>query len=205
MMRLYKKIRTRSGLHLGLIIIVVLTLMSTLVLVFNYASRKGPLGFGPPAPMKMYLMKDKSFSIMYPGNWVVFETPQGSHGDDDVVAIILVSGRSAANVTIARRSFINGDIHDVLVWGQLRAASNIDYIPASLDPLVDNKLGGFTQDYTWRGPYQNDVTRHCQDMYVFKNEVGYTLSFCSQEQDWVSLEDFYIQMWQSFTILGEDK
>lgn len=66
-----------SKVQLGIIVIVILSFTTIIVLVLNPAARKGPFGFGLPAPMTTFKPKDNSYSILYPENWVARETPQG--------------------------------------------------------------------------------------------------------------------------------
>ena len=201
-MKIHEKISPHMRLQALLVLMGILTLVSILVLIIFPATRKGPLGFGPPAPMVTFQAKDRNFSISYPENWSAFDTPQGSHGDNEIVAVILIAGQMGSNVTIARRSFPNGDISDVVAWGESRAAIQTNYTSISFSPLTDNELGGVVHEYTGLGSSLYNITRRCQDVYVFAKNTGYDLSFCLDEQDWESLEKIFIQMRQSFVIDG---
>lgn len=190
-----------------IIVLIVITwlIASILVLLFFPSVRKGPFGFGPPASMTTFQMKDGSFSISYPGNWIAYEMPQGYHGDDEIITSISVSGREFAIINIARKSFVDGNLNDVMDWGQSRAAQHIDYLPDSIQPLNVSETKGFIQEYKWLHSAYDKILMHCQDVYVFADNVGYSISFCSQEQDWLSLKDFFIEMRESFSILEANK
>src|SRR6266508_5202403 len=200
-MNLLQRIKSMKKHHVILLVATAWVLMSVLILLINPAARKGPLSFGPPAPMKSFQAKNGSYSISYPANWVVGETPQGSHGDDEVVAVILVSGRQSANIAIARRTFPNANTNDVVTWGQARATRNTGYAPVSSEPWSNGKLKGLIHEYTWSSSSSYEIiTRYCQDVYVLSNNIGYTLSFCSQEQDWLSLKCYFFEMRDSFSV-----
>lgn len=201
-MRISERFRSLPKRQIILLIAIICTFASIIILVVNPAARKGPLGFGPPAPMVTFQMSDDSFSISYPENWTVFETPQGNHGDHEVVAIILVAGHQIANVTVARQSISAGNINDVVNWGQARAAIHEGYKSSSVDPFTVNNLGGYIHEYSWSHAslFENSILSSCQDVYALKNNIGYSVSFCSSEKDWRSLEGTYTEMQQSFYV-----
>jgi len=176
-------------------------LASILIWLIYPTARKGPLGFGSPASMTTFQANDRSFSIEYPGNWIVSELPQGNHGDHEAIAFISVSGHQLANVIIARKSFLSGNINGIVVWGQARAEQHPDYVSISFHPVNDGKMNGFIHEYTWSPHSLNNITSRCQDFYTFANGVGYSLSFCSQDRDWASLSRLYTEMRQSFSAI----
>jgi len=185
-----------------IMLIAILWIASSVIiwLVFPTA-RKGPLGFGPPAEMTTFQAKDGKYTISYPANWSAFDL-EGSHGDHEVIATILVAGKSLANVTIARKSFPNGTVNDVSDWGKSRATQHDDYLVVSFLPLNDSDLNGFTHTYKWSSPtLNNKVIRYCQDNYILADDFGYDLSFCSKEKDWSFLESTYLEMMQSFSVM----
>ena len=189
----------------NIILILWVTLSFIVLLVFPIA-RKGLLGLGSPAMMTTFEAKDGSYSISYPANWVAGELPQGNHGDDEVIAIITVSGRSLANIIIARKSFSSGTADDVLAWGKSRASQRDDYLAISFLPFSNGNMDGFAHTYQWSSPtIVNRILRRCQDVYLLAGEYGYALTFCSQEKDWHSLDDIYVEMMQSFLATGGAK
>ncbi len=205
-MVIFEKLRSITRSQAIFLALTVLCMISFLVLFIDPSTRKGPLGFGPPAPMILFQMKDKSFTLLYPENWVAAETPQGNHGDIEIIAVIIVSGKQMANITIARKPFPTGNISNVVNWGQSRAAMHTDHNILSFKPLSDNNLDGLIQEYTWGSPsFNKNVTSHCQDVYIFHNADGYALSFCALQQDWPSLMNVYAQIRQSFSIQGVNK
>jgi len=201
--KIFKKHRITTIKQLVLLIIAISTISSILILWLNPALRKGPAGFGPPAKMTNFQASDGSFSISYPENWTVFETPHGSHGDNEVIAVIIVAGRQGANLTMSRQSFPEGNINEVITWGQFRASKLQDYKSNSINPWVGNGEEGYINEYTW-AQYNilgNAMFSHCQDTYIYKNNIGYSLSFCASEKDWNDLESYFTEMQNSFSIL----
>lgn len=190
--------------QIKIVIVVTWLAVSVLVLFLFPAARKGPFGFGPPASMTTFQAADGSFSIAYPANWMPSDWPYGSRGDKEIIASIGVSGRQLGFVDIARRYFPKGNTKDVVDWGQLRAKQYVDYTPAPLLSLDNSKLKGFIQDYDWLHSDEMTIV-HCQDVYILANGVGYSISFCSQNQDWAFLKNYYAEMLRSFLIQGENK
>lgn len=203
-MKLIDKNRKLTIIQLLLLIIFLSTIISILILWLNPVFRKGPAGFGPPSKMTNFQASDGSFSISYPENWTVFETPDGNHGDKEVISAILVAGHQIANLTMARQSFPEGNIDSLISWGQSRASKHDAYSSNSINPWKGINEAGFVNDYLW-AQYNflgTAIFSHCQDVYILKNEIGYSLAFCSSEKDWQDLEKYYVEMQNSFLILN---
>ena len=201
-MRLIKIIRNLTKWQRIFLVVIFWQIVSALMFLMYPAFRRGPMGFGPPADMTIFRASDGSFSISYPENWTVFETPDGNHGDDEVIAHILVAGHQMANVTIARRSFPRGDLGQVVAWGQLRAARLADYKSISLNPVTINGHDDYLREYSWSHLmiWGDKEFSHCQDEYIFDHDTGYSLSFCSSEADSAVLQSYYAKMQQSFSV-----
>ncbi len=197
-MKILSKIRLLSKGQLGIIVIVTLCVTSILGLMLNPAARKGPFGFGPPAPMTTFKASDNSYSILYPENWVARETPQGSQDDSKIIAVIVVSGQQYGIVNIARESFPDGNVDQVIEWGQSRAAEHINYAPFPLEAAAGN-TNNYVQEYTWG----NSTLKRCQDLYVYASDNGYAVSFCSYDSKWSYLESYFLTMMQSFSVQGK--
>ena len=191
-MNLLNKLRLLSKPRLGVLVIGIVCVASVLVFVLNPATRKGPLGFGPPAAMVMFTASDNSYSILYPGNWIARETPQGSQGDPDIIAVIVVSGQQHAIVNIARKSFPNGNIDQAISWGLSRASERIGYSHLQLEATAWNN-NYYVQEYTWG----DSPLIRCQDLYAYEQLYEYTLTFCSDDSHWLSLKDYFLTMMQS--------
>lgn len=195
--------RILNKTQVRILMIAIWIIISALVILIFPTVRKGPLSFGPPAPMTTFQMSDGSFSISYPSNWVVFEQPQGSHNDKDVIATIIVSGRISATVKIARKSFQTDDFDVVFQWGQSRIPQDVLWLTQGQLSSPGSKLNGFIQEYQWPKSVDEKPQMRCQDTYFLENNSGYILSFCSQEKDWPALVEYFIKMQQSFSIKTE--
>ena len=62
--------------------------------------------------------------------------------------------------------------------------------------------GGFIYEYSWTHDalFNDTAVSLCQDVYIIKNNTGYSLSFCSDEKDRLSLENTYAEMWRSLSV-----
>lgn len=100
-----KQLHSLSPRQKTYIFLILIFVVSLVIMFFSQKSRTGPFGIGLPAETQIFVARQGGFSIKYPQSWVAFETPQGSHGDEDVIAVILVPGRSFPQVYIARHFF----------------------------------------------------------------------------------------------------
>jgi hypothetical protein len=188
-----------------IIIIAISSIVSVLILLLNSAVRRGQFGFGNPIPMVTFALHDGSFSILYPQNWVAMETPQGSHGDIEIVAAIVVSGQAHAGVEIARNSFPDGNLSQVIAWGESRAASCLEFSPFfPLETLDDNSAGyilEYSCTYSDLSFFEKGETKfRYQDFYVYSNNIGYALSFFAPDTQWSDLEEYFLAMEKSFYV-----
>ena len=197
-----EKLSSLKKYRIVLLLAGLMTVASTVVWSMNPASRKGPFGFGDPAPMVKHQMRDGSFSILYPENWSVFETPGGSHGDEEIVATVVVAGKFSGYVNIARQSFPQVAKDKYLEWGESRASENQNYKSVSVTELSNLNVSGFVHEYVWSSPDFGGkmIGNRCQDIYTFTSDFAYDLSFCALEKDWLSLKEYFSDMQRSFTV-----
>jgi hypothetical protein len=200
MIKQVHSLSTQQKIYASLILIFVISLV---IILFFPESRTGPLGLGLPAETRVFMAKQGGFSITYPQSWVTFETPQGSHGDEDVIAVILVPGRSFPQVYIARHFFSEGNISQVTAWGKIRARKRSGYVEVSVSDLSTPHLQGVIREYLW---YESTPFSHieirCKDWYVLKHNMGYDLSFCAESKDWQQFDGVVNEMVKSFMIIG---
>jgi hypothetical protein len=176
-----------------------LLLISILIFLIFPSKRTGPLGIGLPSPMENYVSKKGQFEIEHPISWIVSETPNGSHGDLDIIAEITVPGRSFPHVTISMHSFRAGDISNVVDWGISRAENKDSYKLMSLEAFNSEKYDGFLHVYNWASEtILGSDEIDCKDWYIIKGEIGYSLSFCSQPQQKGLVEEVFQVMIKSF-------
>jgi len=146
------------------------------------------------------------FSIKYPRSWQADETPQGNHGDLEVISVISRIGRSFPTAAIARRQFVGDDINQVAEWGETRVKEHNPYAIYKFiakKPLNTDNYDGLSREYYLEETTLiGQVIRHCQDWYLIEKKIGYSLSFCVDDKDWPQAERIFQEMIQSFTISG---
>jgi hypothetical protein len=154
----------------------------------------GLFGIGLPSPMETFVGRYHPISIEHPASWVALETPQGNHGDLENIAVISVPGRSLPSVIIAVRPFPGGSIENVIDWGADRASQRQGY---QLISLVEHSA---LHNYYWVVNsliYGTEIAR-CMDWHILKNNTGYVLSFCANQDHWLTVEPVFHEMIQSF-------
>jgi hypothetical protein len=184
------------------ILIMVITLISIIRPLFLPSLRFGPFGIGLPAPLKTYTGKYFSFSIKYPSNWIIFETPNGNHGDHEVIATVQVPGRSWPFLAIASRRFIDGNINQVSNWGYQRINNLTDLREVSLAPFTTTYYHGFVRDYLWtdNDPLFGQINVESKDYYILDDNKGYILSFSSEQEKWGDVDAIFLEMVNSFIV-----
>lgn len=192
-----------TKLKLILVLGILYIFIVTIPIIVDPANRVGPFGIGIPAPMKSFHSSTNNFSIEHPFRWVAHDTRQGEHGDNDVIAGIYVPGRGFPHVVIASTSLNTSDFQQLLVWGEERAREkHSDYEQINLDKFSTSYYDGIFRDYTWSSNSKlfGHPKIHCRDYYLMKNHIGYVISSCAEQDDWVAAEEVFSQMIDSFNL-----
>jgi hypothetical protein len=169
--------------------------------IYNYVLGRWPFGIYISQTMALYENSEPAFVIQYPKNWAAFSTPQGNHGDLEVVAFISTPGSFyPPNVFIAHRDFSSSSIADVLQWGQMRASRHRDYVPGeAIEHNTTTELG-ILFDYSGKEitlGITEDI--RCFDWYTLDGISGYALSFCAKKDQWSEVETVFLNMINSFS------
>jgi len=145
-------------------------------------------GGGDQGPMRKFGGKELGLSIQYPPYWNAFPTPQGAHGDKDVIGVILAPGRSFPQLYIARHVFQSRIMADVVAWGAVRAEQRTGYTEISLQELQLESMSTVVREYSWKNQtlFAAIVVR-CKDLYALHADAGYDLSFCAERGDWATI------------------
>ena len=200
-MIIFKKIKISK--YFGAMIIIFVILFSFVSTIIDISKRAGPFGIGLPSSLVKYTSKTENFTIVHPGSWPVYETPQGNHGDIEVFAIINPPGRSFPHMILAKKLFPGENLNDVAKWGVERAKllSTENFIEISLESRTINNVTGYLHDYFFSAPgIFEERHYHCNDLYFLENSLGYDLSFCSEEEDWDEVNNIFFQMVESFSV-----
>jgi hypothetical protein len=157
-----------------------------------------------PSPMINFMSKKYNFSIDHPESWPAFETPQGNHGDMDVIGIIYVPQNSTTSLIIASRNFEQGRIENVVQWGLDRAMRCQEFQQRDRGSDTIAGLSGAKFEYTClkRTNFflKTFGTVKCTDFYIIKATTGYALSSCALFDQWIDVEPVLEQMIRSFSI-----
>jgi len=169
-------------------------------IIFIPSKRIGLFGIGLPAPMENYKGKHTNFSIDFPESWVIYETPQGNHGDQDVIAGIGVPGRSFPHVFLYKRNFLKNDKSELLSWGESKVKDDNKFI--DLKPFNTTKYSGEMREYTRedKSYFQTITFISCNDYLMFEKQIGYMISFCAESKQWTEVKNTFNLMIESFSI-----
>jgi hypothetical protein len=169
----------------------VLALISVLCLAILFSN---PFRFlFPPVPisseMKLFTLEQDKIEFGFPENWFANLTPQGNHGDLEVIAIIVAPVQNFQSVIVARKSFVGATISDVAEWGTSRIKARIPHY--KLDSLIDYKsqlFAGSVREYVAYSSSPIDTRNaRCKDLYFLHDQNGYAFSFCAKESDWAKV------------------
>jgi hypothetical protein len=180
-----------------ILLIIVLNLMYRLIV-----PQSSPFGVGLPAAMTTFAGQHEHFSIDVPESWTILETPQGSHGDIEIIAGISVPWHTWPKGRIARSTFLDGNVDQVAMWGRRRAERRDGYELASIEPTGVGGLDGLLHEYSWESysPILGTITIQCWDAYVLYDTSGYAVSLCAEQQEWSQTQEVFQQMIGSFSI-----
>lgn len=152
-----------SPIFFALILLVISALM---ISIWNLMNRSA--GIGSLTNMKTFGDERMGFSIKYPEEWNAFSTPQGSHGDQDVIAVILAPGKSFPQVYIARGIFGSEEIAGVEAWGASRAKKRSSSIEISNVEKSPGNVEETTREYSWQEEtYLGPAYIRCEDLYRY--------------------------------------
>jgi hypothetical protein len=182
-------------------IILFLVGVSAFRLIIDIVSPRGFFSIGLPASMKVYISENGLFSINYPESWTAGDTPHGDHGDIDIVAVIKPF-RTWPSLFVATKSFLGGDLTQVVDWGELRDQNLNGYEQESIDRLVTPYVNGVVRKYVWlsESVLFGEKLVQCIDYYIFEKESGYILKFCAEQSQWSKVEQLFQQMIDSFEL-----
>jgi hypothetical protein len=152
-----------------------------------------------PSPMINFVSKKYNFSIDHPESWPAFETPQGEHGELDVIGIIFVP-RNPTIFEIASRNFDQGGIENVVQWGVDRAKRCQEF--EQIDQGIKNISGlvGVWSEYTCFKNMHFLLKTKCIDYYVIDGLTGFALSSCALKDQWGEVGPIFDQMIRSFSL-----
>ena len=157
-----------------------------------------------PSPMINYVSKENIYSLDYPASWAVTETPQGEHGDLDVIGTIGRPGYSIPRLMLASHDFKQATMENVIQWGIDRAKSCREFQQKDQQKYVISGRTGIRLEYTCLRNINFLLSKYaiakCFDYYVTNDSTGYALSFCALEDQWGEVGPVFEQMIKSFSL-----
>jgi len=197
------KIRSLPRRQIVILTLILLLILSLLIILAFPEKQTGPFGIGLPSDFKVFTSKSGGFIIKYPESWVAAETPQGSHGDKEVLAVILVPGRSFPQVDFAYKQFDVNDMDTVVKWGRGRAIALSNYSEISVSAIAAPNVEGIIREYTWHeSSLLGDVNLQCKDLYLLRDNTGFAISFCAEDKQWQLFENAVVEMINSFKFIS---
>lgn len=161
--------RSISSLRAFLLIIIFIgiAIWCVISMIVEPSNRIGPFGLGIPSTMREYILEQQQLAVYFPHGWNILLTPQGNHGDTEVIAIIVVPWHSLPNVKIMNKPFNISDVSLVADWGETRLQSDFSYQSASLTSYNSVYFSGLLREYTITRKLLFFVEEiHCLDLYI---------------------------------------
>ena len=149
-----------------------------------------------------YDKKQSSFSLSYPESWIVSETPNGNHGDQDVIATILVPGRSWPKIVIEKVVLPQGGLEGLAKYEEDKIHKEQIISQMTMDRFKTPNLDGLMRDYMWQTSswWFRSIIIRCEDYYTIQDNYGYTLSFCAEKVQWAEVEKTFNEIIESFSV-----
>jgi hypothetical protein len=180
------------------LLIVCLWIISIIInLAQNIYNHTGLFGLGLPSPMIQYSFAEQGLTIDHPDSWRIMLTPQGSHGDEAMFALIGIPLHSIPYITMAK-STSYGDILSVAQWGEMRAKSSSEYQSVSLSAYDAKYFPAMLREYTYTEETPFAITEiRCLDYYILYTRTGYAFSFCAEQKNWSEVLGTFTEMIRS--------
>jgi hypothetical protein len=166
---------------------------------FKFGSSAVPTSSG----MKSFVLEQDKIEFLYPDNWIADLTPQGEHGDREVIAFLTAPAPLFENIVVARKEFDGEDVSAVANWGESKAQSRfIRYKMNILIPYSSEQVSGLIREYVDdTGSSLMTKNSYCKDLYFLHQHQGYTFSFCTYESDWDKVSPTFDKIIESIRFL----
>lgn len=143
--------------------------------------------------MIQFNLVEYKMHFLYPENWWASLTPQGNHGDVEVIAFLGARGAEYQNLTVASKHIKSEDISEIGDWGDLRIEDR--FARYESQPLVSyssDEISGLIREYK---AYTNSPLEienaHCKDLYFAHEQNAFSFSFCVDENDWRAMSPVF--------------
>lgn len=169
-----------------------------LQLVFNQRLRNNIFGIGLPAESTSYQSERYGFYIEFPETWSIGETPQGDHGDQDVISVIFSAGMSLgpkAFMYIRAMPTLTA-LEKLIEHEEQKTIELPGYHELELSTFSTPRFHGTTRKYQ----YKTAIFLICRNYNFVIDDIGYSLQGCAKEPFWNQSEDVFRQIVDSFDV-----
>jgi hypothetical protein len=146
--------------------------------------------------MTKHYSQTGKFSILIPSVWGVVDTPNGNHGDKEVLMVVTSLG-SQPLLEVSSANLPDKSLEQLLIWGEQRIDKYGSYsLFSDSDYSIGQEYSGKLLEYSQKRKdfIGNDQIFHCINWYTFRESVAYRFSFCSERNKWDNLRDIFIKM-----------
>lgn len=143
-------------------------------------SEKGTLTLGKYSPI------NDDIEIRYLDTWILFQTPDGNHGDMETIAVATGINSSFPRMNVAmRKTNSDSSIDSLESWSLDRIKQKDIKFISDVTPYISSFFSGATRDYSYdtHNAIMPNITR-CKDYYFLINSKEYIFSFCAKEDEW---------------------
>jgi hypothetical protein len=172
-------------------IILLFILLSLLIIRFIFLkANESPIG---DLVYEEFLVEQNPVKIQVPSDWVTISTPEGSHGDINIIGIIEPLRGPYAAITIEKtQPVIN--MTSLLSWAETRAKEGGKYTNVSSNEILLNGNESVVREYilTYTTLF-GETSDQCRAFHLLREEIGYVITFCADtngEQQYSEIFEF---------------
>lgn len=139
------------------------------------------------------------FSISVPEIWEATNTPEGNHGDKDVLMIVSALG-SQPLLEVASTNIADKSLEQIITWGKQRIGKYGRYVLMSESGYsIRDAYDGILLEYSQERKdfFGNQQTFRCINWYTSRESVAFSFSFCVENSKWDTLDEVFIEMLNS--------
>lgn len=176
--------------------------LSAVIIVIQLIINPHPFSHAQPGELVSHQGESAPMVIDCPENWSFGETPQGNHGDHEVIAVI---NGDLPNMVIARAADPLPDLATAEFWALKRASGCENFVRTFRQDYATPHTTGVLVDYTcfWTVSLipRRQATVPCRDYITIIDTQAYQLSFCATEEQWPDVAETFDAMLQSFHLV----
>jgi hypothetical protein len=150
--------------------------------------------------MSYFTSKYGGYSISYPSVLRIFDSENGSHGDQEVVSI-LTNEFEYNTVIVYKRKSTNNGMESLINWGKEKTSKIDELYEISIEPYSSARYNGLLREYSYKNyQFYNRRDDHCYDWLLDENGYEYNFSFCVNSKYWDISKDEFLEMLNSIQL-----